>query len=116
MRLDQLRSRLREKNYLAAESENTNVDFQIDSKSALPDEGLVTREMIDQMRIVLAEMESNQAQAFCLAHFEKLSYAEIAEQLGVTVKRVGVLLGNAKETLRKRLKEYNPIAPSELKQ
>jgi RNA polymerase sigma-70 factor (ECF subfamily) len=110
--LDQLRKSLRERKHLVTESEEAGVEFQLDPKAISADEQVITAEMMDQMRVALAEMDANQAQAFCLTYFEKLSYQEIAEQLDVTEKRVGVLLGAAKEILRKKLRAYDPLVQS----
>jgi RNA polymerase sigma-70 factor (ECF subfamily) len=114
--LDQLRRVIREKKHFADEADSVSVDFQIDPKAISADEQTITAEMMDRMRIALAEMDAKQAQAFCLIYFEKLSYQETAQQLDVTEKRVGALLGLAKEILRKKLRAYNPLANPEVKQ
>jgi RNA polymerase sigma-70 factor (ECF subfamily) len=50
---------------------------------------------------------------FVLACLEGASYQEIAEQLGLTVNHVGVLLNRARASLRDRLGVYGSAAAAE---
>jgi RNA polymerase sigma factor (sigma-70 family) len=62
--------------------------------------------MEEVLRIALAELDLREAQIFCLACLEKLSYREIALQLDLTVNHVGVLLHRARTGLQSRLALY----------
>jgi DNA-directed RNA polymerase specialized sigma24 family protein len=73
------------------------------------------RELADHLREALAELDPRQAQVFCLASLEGLSYDEIAGQLRVTVNHVGVLLNRARTFLRNRLAAHRPPAVREAK-
>jgi RNA polymerase sigma factor (sigma-70 family) len=69
-------------------------------------------ELADHLRLALAQLDVRQAHVFCLACLEECSYQEIAEQLGLTVNHVGVLLNRAREFLRERLRAHEPAAVS----
>jgi RNA polymerase sigma factor (sigma-70 family) len=56
----------------------------------------------------LADLDGPQAQVFCLACLEGFSYEQIAEELGVTVNHVGVLLHRARSSLQERLSAHRP--------
>ncbi len=56
-------------------------------------------ELADALRAALAELPPSQATVFWLRSVEELSYAEIAEQLGISTNKVGVLLHRARAVL-----------------
>lgn len=70
-------------------------------------------ELAAHLRQALAELDARQAQVFCLACLDGLSYREIAESLGLTTSHVGVLLNRAKAGLRERLRSHAPQPPAE---
>jgi RNA polymerase sigma-70 factor (ECF subfamily) len=70
-------------------------------------------ELAEHLREALAELDPRQAQVFCLASLEGLSYDEIAAQLRITVNHVGVLLNRARTFLRSRLAAHQPPAMAE---
>jgi len=78
----------------------------IDEKATGPDQAAESKELAEHLREALSTLDSRQAQVFCLACLEELSYREIAEQLGVTVNHVGVLLNRARSSLQKRLRSH----------
>ena len=80
----------------------------IPDKSAAPDQTAAASELAEHLRQALAELEPRQAQVFCLACLEEVGYAEIAQQLGITVNHVGVLLNRARGELRERLQAHAP--------
>jgi len=73
-----------------------------------PDQAAAGRELSDHLREALGQLDPRQAQVFCLACLEGLSYAEIADQLGLTISHVGVLLNRARLGLRERLRGHEP--------
>jgi len=75
-----------------------------------PDRAAADSELGDHLREALAHLDERQAQVFCLACLDGLSYAEIADQLGLTVSHVGVLLNRARCQLRERLRGHEPAA------
>jgi RNA polymerase sigma factor (sigma-70 family) len=63
---------------------------------------------MSHFREALAQLDARQAQIFCLICLDGLSYAETADQLGLTVSHVGVLLNRARLGLRERLRGHGP--------
>ena len=115
--LEQLRQRIRERCRPANGSDQVSLDHRIDENAIDPDGTAELNELANHLRIALAEIDSRQAEVFCLACLDDCSYAEIAEQLSVTANHVGVLLNRAKAALRERLKAHDPksdVAAEEL--
>ena len=63
-------------------------------------------EFEERLIVALAVMPERSRMAFEFSRFEGLSYKEIADKMGITVKAVERLIGRALKTLRKDLKEY----------
>jgi RNA polymerase sigma-70 factor, ECF subfamily len=82
----------------------------IDRKTVGPVQAAQATELARHLREALSDLDGQQAQVFCLACVEGCSYQEIAEQLGVTVNHVGVLLHRARSGLQDRLKAHGPAA------
>ena len=68
-----------------------------------PSEQLFAREREEQVQRALGALPPNQRIAVILKHFEDLSYAEIAQTMGTSVKAVEGLLGRARSILQNRL-------------
>jgi RNA polymerase sigma-70 factor (ECF subfamily) len=102
--LESLRQRLRQAQRLRP----MLAEVAVASNSSPPDQAAADSELGDHLRDALAELDARQAQVFCLACLDGLSYAEIAEQLGLTVNHVGVLLNRARLDLRERLRGHEP--------
>jgi RNA polymerase sigma-70 factor, ECF subfamily len=107
--LDCIRQRRREWNRQTAVLECS----VIDRKGVGPAKAAEASELAEHLREALADLDSQQAQVFCLACLDGLSYLEIAEQLRVTVNHVGVLLNRARATLRERLRAHRPTPAAE---
>jgi RNA polymerase sigma-70 factor (ECF subfamily) len=71
-----------------------------------PPETLARRESADAVRRALDALPARQRAAVVLRHYEGLSYQEIAEAMGVSVKSVERLLARARESLADRLLEF----------
>lgn len=59
------------------------------------------------LHIALRELPPRMAAVVQLQYFEKLSYKEISERLGISVKAVESLLVRAKRSLRKKIPQEN---------
>ena len=105
--LDVLRQRHRESNRLARLAEGS----LIDQKATGPVQTAEASELAEHLRAALAQLDDRQAHVFCLSCLEGLSYREIADQLGLTVNHVGVLLNRARAILRERLQAHAPMHP-----
>ncbi|HEV3078798.1 MAG TPA: sigma-70 family RNA polymerase sigma factor [Gemmataceae bacterium] len=104
--LELLRQRQRDANRL----QPLLSDACVSVKTPGPDRAAEASELADQLRGALAELDPRQAQVFCLACLEGWRYEEIAQQLGLKVNHVGVLLNRARTTLRERLRSHEPAA------
>ncbi|HQN20287.1 MAG TPA: sigma-70 family RNA polymerase sigma factor, partial [Syntrophobacteraceae bacterium] len=71
-----------------------------------PPEILIDRERRARVRKALDTLPPNQKAAIILKHYEGLSYAEIAEILGVTPKAVGGLISRAGASLQAILDHF----------
>jgi RNA polymerase sigma-70 factor (ECF subfamily) len=82
----------------------------IDRKTIGPLQAAQATELGQHLREALSDLDGQHAQVFCLACLEGFSYQEIAEQLGIKVNHVGVLLHRARSSLQGRLRAYGPAA------
>jgi RNA polymerase sigma-70 factor (ECF subfamily) len=82
----------------------------VDRRGVGPLHAAQTSELAEHLREALAGLDIQQADVFCLACLEGFSYQEIAQQLGITVNHVGVLLHRARVNLQERLQAHGPPA------
>jgi RNA polymerase sigma-70 factor, ECF subfamily len=104
--LELLRQRLRQ----AQRQRPLLEDTAASGRAPGPEQAAVESELSEQLRQALTQIDARQAQVFCLASLDGLSYAEIADQLGLTVNHVGVLLNRARQGLRERLRSHEPVS------
>jgi RNA polymerase sigma-70 factor, ECF subfamily len=104
--LESLRQRLRQARRLRP----LLADVTVSANTLEPGQAAAVSELGDHLREALAQLDVRQAQVFCLACLDGLSYTEIADQLGLTVTHVGVLLNRARTRLRQRLRGHEPAA------
>lgn len=71
-------------------------------------ENLISDELQHQIDIAINALPPKCAEVFRLSRFESLSYAEIAEQMGISIKTVENQMIKALKTLRIELKDYLP--------
>ncbi len=102
--LDHLRQRQRESSRLTTLPEES----AIDGKGVGPVQAAQASELAEHLRTALAELDVQQAQVFCLACLEGLSYQDVAKLLGISVNHVGVLLHRARSSLQERLQCHLP--------
>ena len=92
----------------------------VKDKENQPVQRLQQQELAGIIRQALETLNERQKMAVVLNKFEDMSYAEIAEVMGLTTKGVKSLLSRGRENLRLALKDYiymdgqaAPHAPSE---
>jgi RNA polymerase sigma-70 factor (ECF subfamily) len=95
--LERLRQRYREIHRLQPLGDLSPVDQKI----PWPDGAAQASELAEWLRQALGQLDARQAEVFCLACLEDMSYAEIAERLKLSVNHVGVLLNRARAALRR---------------
>ncbi len=104
--LERVRQRRREANRRDALPEGGGADAHAANPTGAAEAG----ELAEHLRQALAELDARQGQVFCLSCLEGLSYQQVAEQVGVTVNHVGVLLNRARTRLRELLQAHQPAA------
>jgi RNA polymerase sigma-70 factor (ECF subfamily) len=102
--LELLRQRLRQAQRLRP----LLAEVAVSSSTPEPDQAAAVSELSNHLREALAQLEPRQAEVFCLICLDGLSYTETADQLGLTVSHVGVLLNRARLGLRQRLRSHEP--------
>jgi RNA polymerase sigma-70 factor (ECF subfamily) len=91
----------------------TVVDFSADldgsaaDPSPLPDAALMSAEALTELEKALSELSPRCREVLLLHKFEGLSYAEIAERLGIANNTVMVHMSNALGALKRRLREIS---------
>lgn len=107
--LDVLRRRVRERKRSAGDD---LLDILPGARAAAEDVAQ-RRELVALLQDNLSELPEQQAETFCLRYVSDMSYDEIADQLGITVNAVGVILHRAKAKLQE-LMEPRPLAMREV--
>jgi RNA polymerase sigma-70 factor (ECF subfamily) len=100
--LEQLRSRIRQRGRQTALSDD------VQGSGLAPIEAAQAGELAERLRDALAEIDDRQAEVFCLACIDGLSYQEVGEALGISANHVGVLLNRARTSLQQRLAAFAP--------
>ena len=67
------------------------------------------KELLQMLDEALQRLPENLREVFVLSRVEQLSYKDIADRLGITVKAVDNRLARTMKILRKELKDYLPI-------
>lgn len=75
----------------------------VDRRATEPAADVEAGELAERLRDALGRLDARQAEVITLACLDGLSYTQIAEQLGITVNHVGVLLNRARSNLRAKL-------------
>ena len=70
-------------------------DFQLDSGVADPEREVAARQDLDSLYEVIAALSPKCRRAFLLSRVQGLTYAQIAEQCGISVKMVEKHISNA---------------------
>ena len=74
-----------------------------------PMQTLIGDELADQIRRAIQKLPEQCRLAFTLSRYEELTYGEIADQLGLSIKTVENQIGKALRILRTELSDYLPV-------
>ena len=106
--LDMLRRKARRKRTTDALSEEVGL-----APEGNPRHLAARREEARLLREALSSLPKRDARVFALRYFEDFPYAEIAEQMNVSISQVGVILHRARKRLRETLEPMVvPASPS----
>lgn len=94
------------KNYVLGNSIEREIDYLALQDSCI--ENLLESEVHKRFNEALHQMPEKTREAFCLHRFKKLTYGEIANFQGVTVKNIEYRIMSALRILRKNLHEFLP--------
>ncbi|HLT72964.1 MAG TPA: RNA polymerase sigma-70 factor [Cyclobacteriaceae bacterium] len=72
-------------------------------------EELAAAELEERIQVAIEKLPEQCRMVFKLSRFEELKYAEIADQLSISVKTVENHMGKALKIMREQLKEYLPL-------
>jgi RNA polymerase sigma-70 factor (ECF subfamily) len=86
-----------------------DVKYQADATQSDASNEMVERELDAIMANAIDALPTQCRQVFRLSRFENLTYAEIAQQLGISVKTVENHMVKALRVLREKLKDYLPV-------
>lgn len=101
--IDRLRKRKRSQDRLQA----TTALADVSEQELGPADNAEYQELLAALRESVAQLPSPQGEAFWLRCVDELSYAEIADQLGINTNAVGVLIHRAKSELRTMLASFS---------
>lgn len=101
--IDALRRRKREKSLQVSSLEA----IDLASVHAHPSHLVQLQELIDRLKLELANLPNRQGEAFWLRSIEQLTYVEIAEQMETDTREVGVLIHRARQSLQIALTEFS---------
>ena len=82
---------------------------QAETKAESPSQVLIATELEQKITKAIEELPKQCRTIFKLSRFENLTYAEIADQLNLSVKTVDNHMVRALKILREKLKEYIPF-------
>lgn len=72
-------------------------------------QAVASNELEYRIKVAMDELPEQCRMVFKLSRFEELKYAEIAEQLGISIKTVENHMGKALKIMREQLKDYLPL-------
>lgn len=99
-------NRIKHGNVKSAHRERTKNDSQIFTEDA--SDHLISKELEHQIEVAIDSLPPKCGMVFRLSRFENLSYAEIADQMKISVKTVENQMIKALKILRVELKDYLP--------
>ena len=96
--IDRLRQRSRK-----SEPVSLPEHLEIVGNDRSPEQGVVNKELAEQLRTALVQLPQQEAAAFCMRHLNELDYGRIAGELGVKRTNARVLVHRARAKLSQLL-------------
>lgn len=93
--IDRLRKRLRHERCETSGFEKTQ------RSSPDPARNVEQQELAARLKTALTQLPFQEAQVFCLRYLNDMTYRNIANELGITISAVGVILHRAKTKLKR---------------
>jgi RNA polymerase sigma-70 factor (ECF subfamily) len=72
-------------------------------------DAVASNELEYRIKVAMEELPEQCRMVFKLSRFEELKYAEIADQLNISIKTVENHMGKALRIMREQLKDYLPV-------
>jgi RNA polymerase sigma-70 factor (ECF subfamily) len=89
--------------------QNLHEEAQKETTETYAEDSIFKSDFEEKLIIVLSELPERSRMAFEYSRFENLTYKEIADKMGISVKAVEALVSRALKTLRTQLKDYLPL-------
>jgi RNA polymerase sigma-70 factor (ECF subfamily) len=86
-------------------------EFSVAARDSVVAVAVETRELAERLRLALARLPENQAEAFALRWIGELDSDQVADRMGITPNHVAVLLHRARAALRSLLGEKPESEP-----
>jgi RNA polymerase sigma-70 factor (ECF subfamily) len=103
--IDRLRKRVRRRRH----EEIADITL-VESIEEDPSQHAEAAELAGALRWAVTQLPAKQAEVFCLHELGDWSYQQIADQLGITVNAVGVILHRTRHKLQELLKMQNRLS------
>lgn len=82
-------------------------NYKFDGQSDSPERIAESNEFYDQLLGTIENLPEKTRIAFMMSRFENLTYQEIADRTGVSIKTIETQIGKALRVIRDKLKEIN---------
>ncbi len=83
--------------------------IEMKGELAAEEDDLVTNELHEKIRQAIDALPAERKKIFIMSRYDGLTYREIADKSGLSVKTVENQIGSALRTLREELAEYLPL-------
>lgn len=97
------------KHYQVKRTHNDYLKYHVVNSVEDSSQMVLGKELEKQINEAIESLPTQCQTVFKLSRFENLTYAEIAQQLNVSVKTIENHMGKALRVLREQLKEYLPV-------
>lgn len=95
-----------QRKYLTNQYQFSDKEILESASEDYPAVNLITKELEDKISSVIDALPRQCKKIFCMNRFENLTYAEIAEKLGISQNTVKTQMSRALQKLRVELKDY----------